>query len=122
MTSQPTRTRVESFTFIAPEDGEAVQYDGGFQWLRDGGSFEVTIPIDFDRAHKEAISERTAQYLTDRTDDIGVAMDRSGGLVGSGIIEACDVLEDGLVVRVNDSAWVDPETVPDEVLEEVEDG
>jgi len=99
---------VNSVAFVNPDDGAAVEYDGPFECTRDGGHAEITIPTDPD--DYAGIHEGTADRLTDRVGDIGVAL-ADGGIEVSGIIAAADRIEAGLVVRIDDGAFADPADV-----------
>jgi len=103
--STNTPSVINTLAFIDPDDGAAVDYRGPFEFLRDGGSAEITIPVDGNDA--AGLWETTAKNLTDRVGDIGVAI-ADGGVESSGIIEAADIHEgDCLVIRINDGAYAD---------------
>lgn len=99
---------VNRFAFVDPDDGGNIEYEGPFEVTRDGGSVEIMIPADPD--DYAGVHEGTAERLTDRQGDFGVAL-ADGGIFASGVIEAVDVLEGKLIVRLNDGNYADPSEV-----------
>lgn len=99
---------INSVTVVSSTDGATFEYDGPFNFIRDGGHFEVPIPVDPD--DYAGIHETTAENLSEREGDILIAR-ADDRIEGSGTIEAADVIEDDLVIRVDDAAYVDPSEV-----------
>jgi len=113
--------RITSFAFVNRADGHAIEYEGIFEFERDGGCDYITIPCG---DTSDGIHPRTAQRLTTRTGDIGIAM-TADGITASGIIQSADVIEEELLVRVDDAEWASPSDVDVDVEElraEMEDG
>ena len=96
---------INRFAFLDADDGAAIEYEGPFEFRRDAGSFEVDIPTDPD--DYAGIHEGTAENLTERDGDFGVAL-ADAGIEASGVIEAADVIEGKLTIRVDDGAYADP--------------
>lgn len=96
---------VNSVTVIDSDDGGSLTYDGPFSFLRDGGEWEITLPVDPD--DRAGIHETTAENLTERVGDFAIAWADGSG-EASGKIVAADVLEADLLFRVNDPTHVDP--------------
>lgn len=99
---------VNSVAFINSDDGAAIEYEGPFHFLRDGSSWETAIPVDSD--DYAGILETTAENLSDRVGDFLVAY-ADGELKASGTIEAADVIDGDLLVRVDDPTRVDPSEI-----------
>jgi hypothetical protein len=106
--------RITSFAFVNPEDGHVIEYEGIFEFERDGGCDYVTIPCDGNSS--DSIHPRTAQRLTTQTGDIGIAM-TDDGITASGIIESADIIEEELLIRVDDAEWASPSDVDVDVEE-----
>lgn len=100
---------INRFAFIDPDDGSSVEYEGPFQVSRDAWNVEIEVPTDPD--DYAGIHEDTAERLTDREGDLGMAL-ADGGVFASGVIEAADVLEETLVIRLNDGNYASPSEVP----------
>jgi hypothetical protein len=96
-----TRT-VTSITIASTDDGFTLEYDGLFEFLRDGGDFELALPIDTDDS---GIYPETADSLTDTEGEILIAR-TDGDVEASGLIAAADIIEDDLLVRVDDPEYV----------------
>lgn len=95
---------INSFAFVDRDNGAHFEFEGPFEFMRDGGSFEVTMGTGLDDGE---IARETAESYTDRHGDIGIAI-RDGEIYASGEIEAADLLEDLLCVRVDDAVHVSP--------------
>jgi len=94
---------INRFAFLDGQNGAHIEYEGPFEFARDGASFEVSIPIDPD--DYAGIYQTTAENLSERVGDFGVAV-ADGGIEASGVIEAAEILESTLVVRVDDGRYV----------------
>jgi len=106
---------VHTVTFVDVQDGATIKYDGPFSFTRDGGSAEVTLPID--PGDDAGIYEATAENLTERVGDIVIARNVSG-VESSGIIDAADVVEDMLIIRIDDAEYLSPSDIDSEIVEE----
>jgi len=100
---------VSSFV-VLDERGAPVEYEGPFEFTRDGGSFEVSMPIGHD--DDASIHRTAAAILRERVGDHAVTI-ADGGIEATGVIEGADILESTLVVRVNDGHYVSPSDVDD---------
>lgn len=96
---------INNFAFVDTDGGSKIEYSGPFPITRDGGDFEVAIPVNPD--DYAGIHEQTAENLTDRVEDIAVAI-RDGSIYASGVIDAVEIIEQSLIVRVDDGNRVDP--------------
>lgn len=103
------RDSIDSIAFIDRETGSHVAYDGPFTCDRDGHCVDISMPIG---EGDSEIIHQTASNLADRTNDIAVTT-WATEIETTGIIEAADVIEDTLVVRINDRASVSANGVDD---------
>lgn len=101
------RDRVDTIAIIDRETGSHVSYDGPFDSDREGHCVEISIPIGH---AKGEITPTTAENLSQRSNDIAVTT-WATDVETTGIIEAVDVIEERLVVRINDGSAVDPDKV-----------
>ena len=103
-----TEQTINSLAFLNPDDAAAIEYQGPFTFLRDGGSWETSIPADPD--DYSGVHRDTAGNLTDTVGHILVAI-ADGEVVASGYIESADVIEEKLMIRVNDPERLNPSEV-----------
>jgi len=96
---------VTSITIANTDDGFTLEYDGPFGFTRDGGDFELALPIS--RTTDVGIFPETADSLTETEGEILVAR-TDGDVEASGLIEAADIIEDELLVRVDDPEYAGP--------------
>jgi hypothetical protein len=94
---------INQFAFLDGHRGAHAGYKGPFELTRDGGSFEVSIPVDPN--HYAGIHQTTAENLSERVGDFGVAV-AGGRIEATGVIEAADILESTFIVRVNDGRYL----------------
>jgi len=99
---------VNSITIVDSTDGATLEYDGPFNFIRDGPEFEIAIPVGTD--DRAAIHEQTAENLTEREGDFLIAR-VDGSVTASGEITAADIIENDLLFRVDDADYVDPADV-----------
>lgn len=99
------KNSVNTLAFVDDEDGSHVEYEGPFIIDHDAGSAEVTIPVDPD--DYAGIHQTTAENLTERVDDLAIAI-ADGSIEVAGFIEAADVIEDKCLVRIDDGNHADP--------------
>lgn len=96
---------INRFVFLNGENGANVEYEGPFEYVQDGGSFEVIIPVA--SSDGVGVHETTAKKLSDRIGSIGIAL-ADGGVEASGVIEAADIIDGKLIVRVNNPSRITP--------------
>lgn len=101
---------------LVNDDGGNIVYDGPFEFLRDGGRWELIVPIGEDEY--AGIHEQTAETLSERVGDLALAL-ADGGLEASGYIETAEIIEGQLVFGVDDGNHLSPSEV-DVDLSEVE--
>ncbi|SEO69980.1 hypothetical protein SAMN05216388_101737 [Halorientalis persicus] len=110
---------INSLAFVDGDSGSHVEYGGPFAFTRDGGTAEVTIPVDPD--DYAGIYETTAENLTDREGDLAVAV-ADGGIEVTGFIDAAVIEEGRLVVAIDDGNYAGPSDIdidPSEVDRDV---
>lgn len=90
---------INTFVFVDAEEYSRVEYRGPYEIDWDGGHAEVIIPID--ENDPTGIYSETAERLTRRSGDVGVGV-VADSIEVCGEIEAIEVIEDDLFVRVND--------------------
>ena len=107
---------INSFAFLDPKEGSHIEYGGPFEFERDGGQVEVSLPL------KELPGgDVTADNLTERDGDIGVAL-ADGEIKSSGIISTADIIGEEVIVRVDDGDYADPSKFDVPANPEVNDG
>lgn len=94
---------VNSFAFVKVGTGASFVFDGPFPFLRDGGHFEVAIPVDPD--DHAGIHRDVAENYLDNEGNIGIAL-ADGELHASGTIEAVEIVDGQLAIRVDDPEYV----------------
>lgn len=99
------KNSVNTLAFVDAGSGSHVEYEGPFIIDYDAGSAEVTIPVDPD--DYAGIHQTTAENLTERVHDLAVAI-ADGGIEVAGFIEAADIIEEKLLVRIDDGNHADP--------------
>ena len=101
---------VNAFVIVDPENGSNHTFDGPFDFTRDGGNFELALPIGTGTG---TITEVEAETITDANPDdaakgkLALAL-ADGGVEGSGVIVAADRLESDVLVSVDAPLYLEP--------------
>lgn len=97
-----TSKLIDSLVFM--NDDWFGQYHGLFEMERDGGAFEVIIPLD----DSQGIHPETVEQLREHDEDRVVALDVDE-VVDYGRVEAFDVFDDWAAIRVDSVDWMEPD-------------
>ncbi|WP_440767589.1 hypothetical protein [Natronorubrum sp. DTA7] len=103
-----TPDTINAVVIVDRESGQAFEYRGPYSFRQDGGDWETDIPIGL--YERGGIDNATANRLADRTGDLALAYADSS-VLSSGVIEAADVIEGKLTIRVDDPAHLSDDDV-----------
>jgi len=96
-----------SVLFVDRDDGYHRSIQSVFDFDRDGGTFHLAVSVGDGPTE---ISESDVHFVEGFVGHIVLAMD-SEEVLGSGIIESADVIEDELLIRTDDARFVGPNDV-----------
>jgi len=92
------RDMVNRIAILDPEDGSSITLDGPFEFEFKAGG-EVRIPVNPE--DYAGISEEKAESVTGRVENVAVIM-ADDEIVSTGVVDAADIIEKRLLVRVDD--------------------
>lgn len=99
---------INAVVFIDPETGETFEYTGPYSFRRDGGDWEADIPVDLEE--RGGIEDTTADSITESVGELALAYVDTR-IEASGVIEAADVIDGTLTIRVDDPDHATPADV-----------
>ncbi|WP_436348884.1 hypothetical protein [Natronorubrum sp. FCH18a] len=103
-----TPDTINAVVIVDGESGQAFEYRGPYSFRRDGGCWETDIPIGL--YERGGIDNATADRLGERVGDVALAYADSN-VHSSGVIEAADVIDGKLTIRVDDPAHLSSDDV-----------
>lgn len=99
---------INAVVLVDPETGATFEHTGPYSFRRDAGDWEADIPAD--REERGGIEATTAESITDSVGEIALAYVDTR-IEASGVIQAADVIEGTLTIRVDDPDHASPEDV-----------